>query len=235
MKKNFKFYALIWVILLAVFCAVVCLARSIIPGYVVRYDARFWIAFAFITAAFICNIICAAFAFKAENRGRTFLNVALITVSWTSLIFMLVVGIILMLIPNFPAWITAIICIIVSAINVIAYVKAGWAVNAVDKVDNKVRIQTAFLKNTTINAESILENAKSDEIKAECKKVCEAVRYSDPMSNEYLKVIESKISAKMGELSTAVRESDAEKVKQTADEIIILIKDRNTKCKALKG
>ena len=52
MKKNFKFYALIWAILLALFNLVVFLVRPIIPGFVIVYDARFWIAFVFIVAAF---------------------------------------------------------------------------------------------------------------------------------------------------------------------------------------
>ena len=67
MKKNFKFYALIWAILLAVWCAVVFLARPIIPRYVINYDARFWLAFVFIVVAFIGNLVCAYLAFKAEN------------------------------------------------------------------------------------------------------------------------------------------------------------------------
>ena len=70
MKKNFKFYTLIWAILLAVWCAVVFLVRPIIPSYVINYDARFWIAFVFIVAAFIGNLVCAYFAFKTENLKK---------------------------------------------------------------------------------------------------------------------------------------------------------------------
>ena len=63
MKKNFKFYALMWAVLLAVWCAVVFLVRPILPGYVINYDARFWIAFVFIVLAFIGNLVCAYLAF----------------------------------------------------------------------------------------------------------------------------------------------------------------------------
>ena len=234
MKKNYKFYALMWVVLLAVWCAVVFLVRPIIPGYVINYDVRFWIAFVFIVLAFIGNLVCAHLAFKAENSKKMFLNLPLITVSWSALITMLIVGSVLMLIPNCPAWITAVVCIIILAFNAIAVIKAGWAANAVSKVDERVAAQTSFIKSLIVDTESILSRAKSDAVKAECKKVHEAVRYSDPMSNDALSVIEAKITVKVDEFSSAVGVDDAEKAKEIAGEIIILVADRNKKCKALK-
>ena len=81
MKKNFKSYALIWAIMLAAFNAVVFLVRPVIPGYSVNYDARFWIAWGFILAAFAGNLVCAYFAFKAQNLKKLFYNLPLITVS----------------------------------------------------------------------------------------------------------------------------------------------------------
>ena len=234
MKKNFKYYALMWAVLLAVWCAVVFLVRPILPGYVINYDARFGIAFVFIVLAFIGNLVCAHLAFKADNSKKMFLNLPLITVSWLALITMLIVGSILMLIPNCPAWITAVVCIIIIAFNAIAVIKVDWAANAVSKVDERVAAQTSFIKSLIVDTESILSRAKSDAVKAECKKVHEAVRYSDPMSNDALSVIEAKITVKVDEFSSAVDADDAEKAKEIADEIIILVADRNKKCKAVK-
>ena len=65
MKKNFKFYFSLCSILLAVFNVVVFILRPVIPGYIIEYDARFWIAWGFILAAFIVNLVCAYFAFRA--------------------------------------------------------------------------------------------------------------------------------------------------------------------------
>ena len=54
------------------------------------------------------------------------------------------------------------------------------------------------------------------------------------MSNDALSVIEAKITEKVDEFSSAVGADDAEKAKALADEIVILVADRNKKCKALK-
>lgn len=234
MKKNFKSYALAWLVLLVLWCAVVFLVRPILPGYVIQYDARFWIAFVFILAAFIGNLVCANLAFKADNLEKMFLNLPLITISWSALIVMLIVGSVLMLIPNFQAWITAVICLIIFAFNAIAVIKASWAAEIVSKVDEKLATKTLFIKNLTVEIESVLSNIKDDALKTECKKVYEAVRYSDPISSEALFEIENKISAKVDELKSAIASENIDNAKEIAEEIVVLVGDRNRKCRSLK-
>ena len=169
-----------------------------------------------------------------ENLQKMFYNLPLLTVSRTGLILMLVAGSAAMAIPYLPSWLGAVICMLILAFNAIAVIKAAWAADTAEKVDEKVKLQMAFIKNLTVEAESILARAKSEPVKAECKKVYEAVRYSDPMSNETLSVIEAKITVKVDEFATAVGADDAEKAKEIADDIIILVGDRNKKCKALE-
>lgn len=54
------------------------------------------------------------------------------------------------------------------------------------------------------------------------------------MSNEALSAIEAKITVKVDEFSSVVNSDDAEKAKEIADEIVILVADRNKRCKNLK-
>ena len=234
MNKNFRFYAIIWALFFVAFNLVVFLVRPVISGFTVKYDVQFWIAWAFIIVAFIGNLVCTYFAFKEENLQKVFYHLPLITISWTALVIMLIVGVILMLIPNCPSWIAAVLCIFIFALSAIAITKAAWAAEAVSQVDKKVRTQTSFIRNLTVNAESVLAHAKSSDVKAECRKVYEAVRYSDPMSNEALSDIEAKIADKMIALSEAVTVDDAGMAQEIAEEMLLLIRDRNNKCKGLK-
>lgn len=233
MKKAFKYYALVWVILLATFNAICFFTPNEMFG-LSKIDATFWVAYAFITVAFIGQLACAYIAFKADNFKKMFYNLPLITVSYTGLILMLIAGAVTMAIPGLPSWVGAIICILILAFTAIAVVKAKGASDAVEAIDEKVKVQTSYIKNLTVDADSILARAKSEPVKAECKKVYEAVRFSDPMSNEALSVIEAKITVKVDEFASAVGADDAEKAKEIADEIVILIGDRNKKCKVLK-
>lgn len=104
----------------------------------------------------------------------------------------------------------------------------------VQNLGQKVKEKTLFVKMLTVDAESAMSRAKSDAVKAEAKRVYEAVRYSDPMSSDALSGVESQITLKFDSFSQAVDDDDYELAKANADELLILINDRNKKCKVLK-
>ena len=223
-----------WAIMLVVFNVVVFAIRPIVPGYVIRYDARFWISWVSIMAAFGGQLFCAKKAFDSKNNEKLFLNLSLITLSHRGLVALTVFGCILMLIPNLPAWVALIVCAIVIGFHAIAIVKAELAADSVSKIDDKIRVQTFFIKSLTVDAERVLASAQTEEAKAECKKVYETIRYSDPMSSDALATAESQITLKFAELEAAVNENNLEAVKDLAKAVIILVEDRNKKCKLLK-
>lgn len=232
MKKGFKIYAIAWAILLALFNVIAFVS----PGWtgIEKYTSSFWIGYVFITLCFIGNLICANSAFKADSARKLFYNTPLITISYTALIVSFVVGGLCMVLPNLPYWVGVIVCAIVLALFAVAIVKASAAAELVERIDEKVKIQSSFIRNMTAEAESLMARAQSPEAKAACKKVYEALRYSDPMSSEELSVIEAKITVKVDELSSNVVGNRTEQAKEIADEIVVLVGDRNKKCRALK-
>ena len=232
MKKVFRFYSAVWAILLAIFNVIsfVSVGWAGIP----KYTPSFWIGYVFITLSFIGQIVCAYFALKDDDIKKTFYNVSLISTSYTGLILSFIFGGLCMLISPLPYWVGIILCAIVLGFNVIAVVKATAAIDIVSGIDKKMKESTLFIKSLTVDAENLISRAKSENIKAECKKVYEAVRYSDPMSNDAFASVESDITIKFSKLSEAVISEDSETVVTLADEIIILLVDRNRKCKLLK-
>lgn len=234
MKKNFKFYIIIWAVLLAIYNLTVFLVKPNVPGYVINYDARFWISWGVIIATFIGQLICAKIAFDSKNNEKLFLNIPLITQSYTALIVAMIVGSILMLIPDCPAWIAAIVCTVVLVFSVISIVKAKAATDIVSDIDDKVKANTLFIKSLIIDAESLISRAKNEASKTECKMVYEAIRFSDPMSSSALDSIESEITIEFAKFSEAVMDDNFEVTSALAREILVLLGDRNKKCKLLK-
>lgn len=233
MKKNFKLYVICWAILLAVFNAICFVTPSQVAG-LSKFGGAFWSGYVFITLAFIGQLVCAYIAFKADNLKKLFYSLPLITISYSGLILTVVVGAACMAIPNLPNWVGIIVCLLILAFNAIAVVKATAAAEFVSAVDDKVKVQTQFIKMAAVDAQNITNRAQSAAAKAECKRVYEALRYSDPMSAPALEAEQAKISAVLGELAAAVSAGDDEKVTAAANELILLIKERNNKCKALK-
>lgn len=232
MKKRFVYYAILWVILLALFNVIAFVS----PGWQAheKYTGGFWAGYALITVMLIGQLVCSYVALKEENNQKLFYKLPLITVSYTGLIVSFVFGGLCMLISPIPYWVGIILCAIVLAATALAVIKAAVAADEVSRIDEKIKVQTFFIKSLTVDADSLLARAKSEAVKAECKKVYEAVRYSDPMSNDALASCESQITVAFAKLSEAVGADDAQAVKDLANDVIILVGDRNKKCKLLK-
>jgi hypothetical protein len=233
MKKNFKFYIIIWAILLALYNLTVFLVKPVIPGYVINYDIRFWISWGVIIATYIGQLFCSKVAFDSKNNEKLFLNIPLIAQSYTALVVATIAGTALMLIPDCPAWIAAIVCGVVLGLSVISVTKAKVAADIVSEIDDKVKVQTSFIKTLTVDAESLMSRAQNETTKTAAKMVHEAVRYSDPMSNDGLSGIESEIAIKFNQFAGAIT-ANSDDIAKIADELIVLITNRNKRCKLLK-
>ena len=232
MKKIFKFYSLIWAIFLALFNVISFV--SVGWAGISKYTPSFWIGYAFIILSFVGQIVCAYYAFKDDDIKKTFYNISLISTSYTGLILSFVFGGLCMIISLIPYWVGIIICTIVLAFNIVAVVKASATVDIVSEIDNKVKTKSFLIKSLTVDAQNLVSYAKNENIKSECKKVYEAIRYSDPMSNDTLTSIESEITITFAKLSEAVENDNFETVSEFTSEIINLLGDRNKKCKLLK-
>lgn len=231
MKKRFGMYALAWVLLLALFNVIV----FVTPGEAEeKFTASFWIGYTMITLGFLGQLICGYVALKEENNQKLFYRLSLIKTSYSGLFATFFVGAVCMAIPALPYWIGVILCAVVLVFNVLAVIKAAAAVSEVERIDQKVKMQTFFIKSLTVDADTLMARAASEAVREECRKVYEAVRYSDPMSSDMLASVEGQITVKFAALSEAVTADDAQAVAAAAAEVQILLKDRNNKCKLLK-
>lgn len=226
MKKTFRSYIGIWSICLVLFN----LIAFIVPN---GMKANFWTGYIFITVAFLGQLLCASMAFKSENATKFFYNFPLISVSLAGTVVMLIAAGLTMAIPVVPIWVGIVICLIVLALTVIAVINASVVSEAVSDVDKNIRVKALFIKMLTADALILMSKAKTEEAKGITKKVYEAVRYSDPLSDDALNIIEAQISGRFKEFENAVCEN-SENATALGEELIVMIQERNTKCKLLK-
>lgn len=233
MKKTFKFYSIIWAICLLLFNLIAFVTPNNTAG-ISKFDGAFWVGYLFITLAFIGQLVCAYVAFKAENLKKLFYTIPLISISYIGLVAMLVLGGLTMAIPHFPNWIGIIVCLLVLGFTAISVIKATAVAEIVSKIDNKIAAETAFIKTITVDAQNLISRANAPKLKEQCKKIYEALRYSDPMSNVSLADVEQRIKEEFDALTDAVIADDLDATESSVKELSTLINERNNKCKALK-
>ena len=228
MKNTFKNYIAAWGILFVLFNII----TFVVPS-ANKFGSSFWIGYSVIIVAFIGQLVCASSVFNEEDNQKVFYNITMFQAGYTGLVSTFIAGVICMISP-FPYFVSAIICAVVLALNALAILKRKTAVDAVSAIDKKIKTQTFFIKSLAIDAETLMASAKSEAVKAECRKVVEAVKYSDPMSNDALSTVETQITLKFADLTEAVMADDYDKVVELAKMVVVLVGDRNKKCKILK-
>ena len=226
MKKTFKSYIGVWAICLLAFNVI----AFIVPN---EMKANFRAGYIFITLAFLGQLFCANTAFKAENAEKFFYNLPLISISFVGTVIMLIVAGLAMAISAIPVWVGIVFCLIILAFTAIAIINASVVSETASNIDEKIKSKTLFIKTLTADATTLTSKAQTKEAKEITKKVYEKIRYSDPVSNDALSSIESQITVRFKAFESAICEN-SEKATSLGEELIILIEDRNTKCKLLK-
>ncbi len=233
MKKRATIYTLIWALCLGLFNLIVFVTPSEIGG-VSKFTGTFWAAYIFITVAFVGQLICGWISLKEENLQKLFYKIPMLSISYGCLIAMLIAGTVFLAIPVLPAWIGIIVCAIVLAFSIISIVKATAVAGIVSAIDEKIKTQTFFMKSLAVDAQCLMNDAKSTELRTLAKKVYEEVRYSDTMSHDALATLEAQMEQQFNAFSNAIAAEDAELAEECANVFLSLLNKRNQKCMMLK-
>lgn len=234
MKKNFKYFGITWLVAIALFNAITFITPAEIAGINRFNQPIFWITYALISIAFVIQLISAYVVCSKDTAEKVFLSISLLRIGYLAVTVSLVVGVVFMIVPVIPTWIGAIVCLLVAGFFVCGTVKAIAVADMVIGVGEKVEQKTEFMKMAVVEVENIMARATTAEIRVEAKKVYEALRYSDYMSCAELAKIELHIEDHIAQLKTAVTNEDLEMVQAETTELLLLIKERNSKCKMLK-
>ena len=172
MKKQFKNYAIIWAIALVVFNAIVFITPNGSEKYS-KFGGAFWAGYALIMLAFIGQLAVSYIFFKEENKEKVFLNLSMFSWSLTALVMSLVFGTALMVIPNVPQWLGAIIALVLLGFYAIAVIAAKGAAEVVSQIGEQVAQNTEFIKEMTVNAETAVIMSTSTPLKRRSQRFTE--------------------------------------------------------------
>ncbi len=203
------------------------------PLYKNRYDLTFLIGLVMAFAGTLLAVILVA-ALKISTKEKAFLNIAQFIIAYVLVVLSLALAGVYLYVGNVSNWFIYALLAVVFGFAIVAMLSAKVAVRTVETIGEKVNVQTLFVKSLTATAEHLMNTSKTAEFKVLTKKVYEAVRYSDPMSNALLIEMEEKIQNGFSDFENAVLGEDYELACSTADELLSLIDVRNKKCKLLK-
>ena len=227
--KSFKVYTVIWALCFVVFS----LAAFLIP-LPTRFCGVFWVGYIFITVTFLLQLACSYFALKSNELQKTVYSLPAFKASLTGLVAMLFAGGLAMIIPSFPMWFCILLCSAVLAATLIGVILTFVFSKTVGDIDKEVRMSAFVMRSLAADAEHIMTSADQPEIKATAKRVYEAIRFSDVMSNSALEQLDTSIQRQFSAFEDAVMSKDVQLSVALGNELLILIDKRNKRCRLLK-
>jgi len=201
--------------------------------YQSRYDIYFLIGLLMALLG-MCFATVLVLTLNLSSKEKLFLQISQFKTAYWLGILTIVLSAVYMFVNVVPDWLVYVLFVIVCGVCAISITKAKTAVALVEEIDEKISTKTHLFKMLTADAEHLMSVSKTAELKAETKRVYEAIRYSDPMSSDALSDIEGQIQSEFEFFSQAIKSEDLELAKSVADGLLNLIDGRNKKCKALK-
>lgn len=221
MKKNsVKGYALIGIIFILI--TVVSLA---IPT---SKSAAFWVAYIFTVVALAAQIVLWKRAFGHKELKSKFLGFPIVHIGIVYLVVQIAVLFIFVFAEKLPTWSALVICTAIAAIAAIFMIAADAGRTEIERVEQKIKGKVFYIKNLQVDMEILADAEKDAKTKKALEQLAEKIRFSDPMSNEQLAVLEDKISLAVENLK-----SSDDKL-EIINQLNKLIDERNKKVETLK-
>ncbi len=227
MKKFFKFYVIVWAILLVVYSAVVFMVPT---GY--RFSGGFWAGYFMALSGFVGQLVCAYYAFRSDKKEHIFMKFPLVSISYFSLLVSVLFASVCIFVPFLPMWLGAVGAVCIFGFSVVSLVKAEAAADIAISTEEKVKTNTLFIKNLSVDAEMLLNKVMGEPAKRDVQKVYETIRYSDPISCMELISVEEQISQKFKEFSIIILSRG--EYREVLGELLTLLDERNKKCRLFK-
>lgn len=231
MKKGFKYYIGAWAVLFAAF-NIITLTVQFQYAKDTAFQPSFWVGYISVWIAFLVQAACAYIFFKEETKR--FLNLSFVSTSYTGLVVTTVIGIVLMVIPKIPSWLAVVAAVAVSAFYIVELIKVRGTEQLVSESEQSVKENTAFIRGLQSETEQLKEMAGSAVKRKAAGLLYEAVRYSDPVSNDGLAEIEMQIRQEYKALKALTDTQDDKKFEEQADKVIQLVRLRSSQCKVHK-
>ena len=200
------------------------------------HEASFWTSFAFMMIAFGATAVSALAMGKSGMLVRDWLfGYPIIKHSTIYLIIELILSTIYVLLEEYIPFALAFTTqLLILAVYMVFAISCFLSKQTIQEIKTKVDDKTRYIKLLRADTEMLASKCQNPVLKAECQKFAEAVRFSDPMSNDALFELEKELALAVSDCDHAISQQNDEEAFALLKKANTILQERNKKCKALK-
>ena len=202
------------------------------------YAGAYWVSFAFCLIAVLAQFYVVYTAFhKGVDVKSKFYGFPLLRIGYLYLAVQLIAGFIVMALGFvfvIPLWIPAVLFVALFGIAAGGLVAADMVRAEVERQDEKLKTDVRNMRALQSRSASAAQLCGDPETKRVLTELAEKFRYSDPVSSDALRPIESNLLQGMEELYASVMSGDYYAARQHAGRLEAILNERNRLCKLNK-
>lgn len=135
---------------------------------------------------------------------------------------------------NMPAWLAALLCLLVLGFALLFGMSANMARTAITNLETAAAVDTKLMKSLALRAQNLVTKTNNPALQNELRKLAEKITYSDPVSSPAVADSEYRLSTLFGQLEAAVSTPQGAGAMELCKSVNIALDDRNAACKASK-
>lgn len=201
-------------------------------------NASVWAMFLFAEASIVlgCGITLYAFS-RGGTLSSKIYGLPIFRVGYIYTVLQLAASVIIFIVnikTDTPAWLSALIGLVLLAFAIIGTIAADNAADMIENTDKNIKGKISRIKGFITEAEGIADRCTDPEAKKVLDKIAEKLKYSDPGSSPALDEAESRIAQALSELSAMLGNGTSTDISDKAENLLKLIDDRNRRCRSEK-
>ena len=223
-------------LILLILLAVYNVLYFVIPFDRTLSNGAYWLTYGFTTFFIIFMAVVVFIGFHDKDIKSRVMGIPVVYLGYSVLCTQFVIDAIVMGVGNFfeiKTWIPLIVEVLLLAFFLISLIARTAYKDTIAKIDNQKQ-RKAYITELRIQLESMLNSVSNEEVKKELAKLCETVKYTDPVSYKEVEDIEDDISYKVEELSKSISNGDSNKSLEIIGLVFNLVNERKLKLMARK-
>ena len=234
MKKQVKTYIATWVLSVALFAALF-FAIGGVGVEVFQNPAWPLAAFCLVSLAMQLAMGCLVFGGRQGDDGRIearplFLGMPGLVVSSVLALVTAVCGLVFINVAAIPTWVSVLVLSVLLALDAACCLGVRAAATHIVAVDESAARATCVIAGLRTRADALVACACDAQAKAAAGRVAEALRLTDPVSNDLTAEADASVQAVFAEFEREVRAHGVD-AGQAADKVLALMAERASLCK----
>lgn len=202
-------------------------------------NAAFFVSWLFTLAAIGAQVYVVRAAFyQGEGVKSKFYGWPIAKIGAVYLAVQLVLGLAFMALGfavSVPAWLPLVLYAVLLGVSAVGFIAADAARDEVVRQDVKLKKDVTCIRSLQSKAMAILRQTEGGPAQEEAEKFAEALRFSDPVSSESLRELESELLCCVNEIQQAITDGDCAGAIALLKRANALLLERNCLCKLNKS